>query len=838
MLASRMGENYVGTEYLLTGLAMEGGTAAEILAQQGIDVKKCEEYIMSTTVDNAAGYGNTQIIGYTPRTKRIIELSVAFSRQLGHGYIGTEHMLLAILNERESLGYRMLTDLGADIGVMQQQILSIGSGGSPSAKEGKKGDSSTPKLDKFGVDLTEAAKNGELDPVVGRKEEIERIIQILSRRTKNNPVLIGEPGVGKSAIAEGLAQRIVQGNIPDMLKNKRVITLDLAAMLAGSKFRGEFEERLKDALDELKEAGNVVMFIDELHTLVGAGAAEGAMDAANILKPMLARGEIQVIGATTIEEYRKYIEKDAALERRFQPVNVGEPTPEQALEILKGLRDRYEAHHKVQITDEALQAAVDLSTRYIMDRFLPDKAIDLIDEAASKVRISMFTAPPDLKELEDKLESIEQEKDQAVTHQQYEKAAQLRDEEKKTQDAIKEQTEKWRESVAKETGTVTDEDIADIVASWTHVPVSKLTEDESKKLLGLETLLHERVIGQDEAVLAVSKAIRRARAGLKDPARPIGSFIFLGPTGVGKTELTKALAEAMFGDENAMIRLDMSEYMEKHAVSKLIGSPPGYVGYEEGGQLTQAVRTKPYCVILFDEIEKAHPDVFNMLLQVLEDGRLTDSKGRTVDFKNTIIIMTSNVGAHEIMTNKIGFGSSEGTGPEQNKEYDEMKDKMMDALKQQFRPEFINRIDDIIVFHKLTQEDTMEIAELMLKSVARRLQDREINLIYTENAAKLMAKEGMSSTYGARPLRRMIQQTVEDQLSEEILAGNVSIGDTVKMYVKDGQAAFKKVDSPDEQVDEDETVDMTPKEEKAAEQVEVAWEMKDDVEEASPDVNV
>lgn len=801
MLASRMGESYVGTEYLLTGMALEGGAAAEILAKQGIDAKKCEDYIMSTTVDTAAGFGNAQIVGYTPRTKRIIEMSVAFSRQLGHGYIGTEHMLLAILNERESLGHRMLVDLGADLNAMQEEILAIGDG-SPRSKSGSgPKNSDTPKLDKFGIDLTENAKNDELDPVIGRKQEIERIIQILIRRTKNNPVLIGEPGVGKSAIAEGLAQRVVEGNVPDMLKGKRVIMLDLAGMVAGSKFRGEFEERLKDALDELKTSGNVILFIDELHTLVGAGAAEGSMDAANILKPMLARGEIQVIGATTIDEYRKYIEKDAALERRFQPVNVGEPTPDEAYEILKGLRDRYEAHHKVHITDEALKAAVEMSTRYIMDRFLPDKAIDLIDEAASKVRISMFTAPPDIKDLESKLEAIDKEKDEAVTHQDYEKAAQLRDEERKVKEQIAERNESWQKDVANDKGVVTDEDIAQIVSSWSNVPVAKLTEDESKRLMGLEVLLHERVVGQDEAVQAVAKAIRRARAGLKDPARPIGSFIFLGPTGVGKTELSKALAAAMFGDENAMIRLDMSEYMEKHAVSKLIGSPPGYVGYEEGGQLTQAVRTKPYCVILFDEIEKAHPDVFNMLLQVLEDGRLTDSKGRTVDFKNTIIIMTSNVGAHEIMTNKIGFGSQEGTGPVQNREYDEMKEKMMDALKQQFRPEFINRIDDIIVFHKLTQEDTIQIAELMLKGIAKRLEDRDITLTFTEPAAALMAQDGMSDTYGARPLRRMITQTVEDQLSEEILAGNITLGDSVQMYVSGGKAAFRKegdTDAPPE----------------------------------------
>lgn len=788
-VASKKGENYVGTEHLLLGLILEGGSAADILNKNGVDQKKVEQYIDSVSVDG--GYGNPQVIGYTPRTKKIIEMSVAIARQLGHGYIGTEHILLAIINERESMGFRLLHDLQADMSAMQEEILAIGENGASSEQKSKS--SATPKLDKFGVDLTQSARDGELDPVIGRSAEIERIIQILSRRTKNNPVLIGEPGVGKSAIAEGLAERVVEGNVPDMLKEKRVFMLDLASMLAGSKFRGEFEERLKDALAELKKDGNVVLFIDEIHTIVGAGAAEGAMDAANILKPMLARGEIQVIGATTIDEYRKHIEKDAALERRFQPVNVGEPNSEEALQILEGLRDRYEAHHKVTITDEALQAAVDLSQRYIMDRFLPDKAIDLIDEAASKVRISMFTSPPDLRDLEEKLEKICQEKDQAVTHQQYEQAAKLRDEESTVKKEIEQRKEKWQSDVAKEKGIVNEEDIASIVSSWTHVPVSRLTEDESKKLLHLESMLHERVIGQTEAVAAVAKAIRRARAGLKDPARPIGSFIFLGPTGVGKTELTKALAASMFGDENAMIRLDMSEYMEKHAVSKLIGSPPGYVGYDEGGQLTQAVRTKPYSVLLLDEIEKAHPDVFNILLQVLEDGRLTDSKGRTVDFKNTIIIMTSNVGAHEIASNKIGFGNdSDADDQTKTKDYDEMKERMMEALKRTFRPEFINRIDDIIVFHTLTEVDTQQIAELMLQSVSKRLLDREIDLTYTKDAARLMAKDGMSEQYGARPLRRMIQQTVEDKLSEEILSGKIRIGDKVKMYVANGDVAFKK----------------------------------------------
>lgn len=791
--AREMGENYVGTEHLLLGLIMEGGSAAEILKKQNIDEESIRQYIEAVSSGQVgSGYVGTQVVGYTPRTKKIIEMSISFARQLGHNYIGTEHLLLALINERETMAFRALYDMNADMEAMQQEILALSE--NSSGQEGKT-KSQTPKLDKFGVDLTAAAKEGQLDPVIGRSHEIERIIQILSRRTKNNPVLIGEPGVGKSAIAEGLADRVVTGNVPDMLKDKRVIMLDLAGMLAGSKYRGEFEERLKDTLDELKKNGNVVLFIDELHTIIGAGAAEGAMDAANILKPMLARGEIQVIGATTIDEYRKHIEKDAALERRFQPVNVGEPSPEEALQILKGLRDRYEAHHKVTITDEALKSAVDLSTRYIMDRFLPDKAIDLIDEAASKVRISMFTSPPDLRELEDKYEQVKKEKESAITHEDFELAAKLRDQESDIKRDIDHCTEEWRKAVAKEKGVVSEEDIAAIVSSWTHVPVSKLTEDESKKLLDLEDMLHKRVIGQDEAVTAVAKAIRRARAGLKDPNRPIGSFIFLGPTGVGKTELTKALAESMFDDENAMIRLDMSEYMEKHAVSKLIGSPPGYVGYDEGGQLTQAVRTRPYSVILLDEIEKAHPDVFNILLQVLEDGRLTDSKGRTVDFKNTIVIMTSNVGAHDAMSmNKIGFETANGkeSKKEAQKEYDEMKEKMMEALKRTFRPEFINRIDDIIVFHKLGEADTEKIAELMLDSVINRLKDRDIELSYTKEAAKLMAKDGMSDLYGARPLRREIQQTVEDKLSEEILSGAIKIGDKVKMYVHNGDVAFKK----------------------------------------------
>ncbi|MBQ3274624.1 MAG: ATP-dependent Clp protease ATP-binding subunit [Christensenellaceae bacterium] len=793
--AQQMGHNYVGTEHMLLGLLMEGGTAAEILSRN-VDVSALTEKI-TRVGGRGSSMGMQYMLSYTPRSKKVLELAVALSRQLEHKYVGTEHILLALIQEREGMAFRLLYESGADLNRIVEEIKAIG--GSEQAQGGSAG-GATPELDKFSADLTEKAKNGELDPVIGRQKEIERIIQILSRRTKNNPVLIGEPGVGKSAIAEGLAQRIVDGNIPELLKNKRVVSLDLAGMVAGAKYRGEFEERLKGALNELKKNKNVILFIDEVHTIVGAGSAEGSMDAANILKPLLARGEIQVIGATTIDEYRKNIEKDAALERRFQPVMVGEPTKEESLEILKGLRDRYEAHHKVQITDEALKAAVELSSRYIMDRFLPDKAIDLIDEAASKVRISMFTAPPDMRELEDKLSAIAKEKEEAVAHEEYEQAGKLKQEEAEIKKKMDELKSSWQTEISEKKGVVTEENIADIVSDWTGVPVRKLTEDESERLLHLEEKLHERVIGQDEAVSSVARAIRRARAGLKDPNRPVGSFIFLGPTGVGKTELTKALAEAMFGDENAMIRLDMSEYMEKHAVSKLIGSPPGYVGYEEGGQLTQAVRTKPYSVVLFDEIEKAHPDVFNTLLQVLEDGRLTDSKGRTVDFKNTVIIMTSNVGASQLAANKIGFDVDK----KDLKGYEDMKESMMNALKETFRPEFLNRIDDIIVFTKLTEDDTKKIAELMLGSVAKRLADRDIDISWNADVIDLMAKEGISDTYGARPLRRMIQQTVEDKLSEEILEGKIAFGDRVEMTVEDGKVVFSKAEKAEKKEPETE----------------------------------
>ncbi len=788
--AKALGHNYVGTEHLLVGILQEKGPMAELMQSQGINEQDVQDLILK-----AVGKGNYQFndeFGYTPRVKKILEISKSLAHQLRQNYVGTEHMFFALMRERECLANRILAELGMDFNKAEQEILQIYQNGGKSIEDR---DGKTPKLDKFGRDLTKAAKKGELDPVIGRADEIQRIIQILIRRTKNNPVLIGEPGVGKSAIAEGLAIQIADGNVPEMLKEKRVVSLDLAGMIAGAKYRGEFEERFKDALNEMVKEGNVILFIDELHTIVGAGSAEGSMDAANMLKPMLARGELQIIGATTLDEYRKYIEKDAALERRFQPVQVGEPTKEETLEILKGLRDKYEAHHKVKITDEALKAAVELSSRYISDRFLPDKAIDLMDEAASKVRIAMFITPPDMREKEKTLESIRSEKEQAVNHQEFEKAASLRDKEKVLMEEIETSKKEWEKQRSGTKAEVTEEDIATIVSDWTHVPVKKLTEDEASKLLHLEEILHRRVVGQDEAVESVAKAIRRARAGLKDPNRPIGSFIFLGPTGVGKTELSKALAEAVFGDEQAMIRLDMSEYMEKHAVSKLIGSPPGYVGFDEGGQLTEKVRRQPYSVILFDEIEKAHPDVFNILLQMLDDGRLTDSKGRTVDFKNCIIIMTSNIGTGlDEKRNKIGFGDKQSTA----ETHAAMKEHMLEALKRSFRPEFLNRIDDIIVFHKLDEQNTVAIAKLMLNTIAKRLEEKDIHLSYTEEAVAVLAKQGFDPEYGARPLRRILQQTVEDRLSEEILEGKVHFGDAITADAENGQIVFRAV-TPDKE---------------------------------------
>ena len=724
---------------------------------------------------------------YTPRTKKVLEQSVREARDLKQNYVGTEHILLALMREREGVAAHVMIKMGMDLSKAREELLRALSGGEENASGAAAQEQDTPALDQFSRDLTKAAQAGELDPVIGRAREIERIVQILSRRTKNNPVLIGEPGVGKSAIVEGLAQLIVEGSIPEILRGKRVVSLDLAGMLAGAKYRGEFEERLKNAMAEIRKSGNVILFIDELHTIVGAGASEGAIDAANILKPLLARGEMQCIGATTLKEYHKYIEKDSALERRFQPVNVGEPTREESVEILRGLRDRYEAHHRVHITDEAIIAAVNLSDRYISDRFLPDKAIDLIDEAASRVRIKAFTAPPDMKEQEARLEVLNKETEEAVAHEDFEKAANLRDQKKQLQNEMTERRKEWEQKRNSKVETVGEEEVAEIVSSWTGIPVKRMTESEAERLLHLEDILHRRVIGQDEAVKAVSKAVRRARAGLKDPNRPIGSFIFLGPTGVGKTELCKALGEALFGDEDSLIRIDMSEYMEKHSVSRMIGSPPGYVGYEEGGQLTEKVRRKPYAVILFDEVEKAHPDVFNVLLQILEDGRLTDGQGRVVDFKNTVVVMTSNAGAHTIKKQRsMGFGSSASD----EKSYEAMRENIMDEVKRIFRPEFLNRVDEIIVFHALEQDEIDRIAALMLSNVQKRLRERDIDLEVDDSAIKLLSAAGYDLQYGARPLRRAIQRMVEDALSEEILDGKVKLGDRVSMSAQDGKLVF------------------------------------------------
>ncbi len=785
----RLNHSYIGTEHLLLGLIREGeGIAAQVLKNKGIALEAVRQQI-----EAVIGKGQQQVeqvMGYTPRTKTVLELSVEEARSLGHNYIGTEHLLLGLIREGEGIAAQILVGMGFDFDGIRQEIMTLlndeRSKGKPGAAPAE--DAKTPSLNKFGRDLTDMAKEGKLDPIIGREKEIERVIQILSRRTKNNPVLIGDPGVGKTAIAEGLAQKIVEGNIPEILKGKRVVTLDLSSMVAGSKYRGEFEERLKNVMNEIRESKNIILFIDEMHTIIGAGGAEGAIDASNILKPALARGEIQAIGATTLDEYRKHVEKDPALERRFQPVTVGEPSKEEALLILQGLRDKYEAHHKVKITDEAIKAAVDLSDRYIADRFLPDKAIDLIDEAASKVRIRTFTAPPDLKKLEEELAAMEKEKSEAITLQDYERAAQVRDSIQNIKQQLGDGKKSWTDKTSSKDSVVTEEDIAVIVSSWTGIPVTKLAEEETKRLLNLEAIIHDRVIGQEEAVQAVSKAIKRARVGLKDPKRPVGSFIFLGPTGVGKTELSKALAEALFGDENAVTRIDMSEYMEKHTVSKLIGSPPGYVGYEEGGQLTEKVRRKPYSVILLDEIEKAHPDVFNILLQILDDGRLTDGKGRTVDFKNTVVIMTSNVGVSTIRKQAtLGFATSAN---EKEDAYEKMKGNIMEELKKTFRPEFLNRVDDIIVFHQLQEEHLKQIVELMLKSLLGRIKEMNINVEVTDKAKALLVEKGYDQEYGARPLRRAIQKMVEDQLSEEMLKGEVKYGSDVLIDAEDDKLVF------------------------------------------------
>lgn len=794
--AEEMRHNYVGTEHILYGLVKEGsGVAATALNECGVTEDALREKLES--INGTMSLVELTPDDFTPRTKRVLRAAVIISSKTGYTYLGTEHLLLAILSESDSYAVAFLEELGVSVERLAQAVSKGMQGGADDGFGGFENESAPngsqkggSALDKFGRDLTQAAKNGEIDPVIGREKEIQRVIQILSRRTKNNPVLIGEPGVGKTAVAEGLALEIAKGNVPEILKDKRVVSLDLTGMVAGAKYRGDFEERIKAAIDEVKKSKNTILFIDELHTIVGAGAAEGSADAANILKPSLARGDFQVIGATTLNEYRKYIEKDAALERRFQPVKVGEPTPEQAVQILKGLRDSYEAHHKVKITDEAINAAVTLSSRYIADRYLPDKAIDLIDEGASKVRLASLTSPDNVKELEDEIADYEKEKASAINEQDFERAARLRDEQKELQTKLDDAKKKWQEQQKGNSGEVTAEDIAKIVSEWTGIPVVQLTKEESERLLNMENVLHERVIGQSEAVTAIAKAIRRGRVGLKDPKRPVGSFIFLGPTGVGKTELCKALAEAMFGDENAMLRLDMSEYMEKHTVSKLIGSPPGYVGFEEGGQLTEKVRRKPYSVVLFDEIEKAHPDVFNMLLQILEDGRLTDSQGRTVDFKNTIIIMTSNVGARLITEKQSSLGfNSENENAEEGEKKD-IKELVTGELRKVFRPEFLNRVDDIIVFNKLNKDEIKQIAVKMLKTLENRLDKMNIKISFTDNAVSEIANKGFDENYGARPLRRAIQNEIEDPLSEQMLEGKVKDGAVVTCDFADGQFTF------------------------------------------------
>ena len=792
--AEDLGHTYIGSEHILLGLLSDTSTVAgAVLAAHNITYADIEEELK-----RSIGVGvptELQPDDFTPRSKNILETSVAFARQMGQQLVGTEHVLLAIAREGSCSATLLLSRAGVSMQDIVNDVSKALMGGTANAgtdnKDGGKENESM--LSQFGRDLTKLAKDGKIDPVIGRQKEIERVIQILSRRTKNNPCLIGEPGVGKTAIAEGLALKIVSGEVPELLKDKKIYSLDLTGMVAGTKYRGDFEERIKKVIDEVKNAKDVILFIDEVHTLIGAGSAEGAADAANILKPSLARGELQIIGATTIEEYRKHIEKDAALERRFQPVMVDEPSQEEAIEILKGIKDKYEAHHKVKITDEAIESAVKLSTRYIGDRYLPDKAIDLIDEAASRVRLRSYTAPSDLKELEDKEKNVEAEKLSAVNAEELERAEALRDEERKLDKEIKDKKENWHDMAGKSHDEVTPADIADIVSSWTGVPVTQLSTEERDRLLHMEDELHRRIVGQDEAVEAVSRAIRRGRVGLKDPKKPIGSFIFLGPTGVGKTELCKALAAAMFGDENAMIRLDMSEYMEKHTVSRLLGSPPGYVGYDEGGQLTEKVRRKPYSVVLFDEIEKAHPDVFNMLLQILDDGVLTDGQGRRVDFKNCIIIMTSNVGAKLISQKQKAFGFAAGAKElEQNEK--EIKDAVMGELRNTFRPEFLNRVDDIIVFQRLTKENIKEIASRLLAVLQKRVEDMGIEVTFSDEAVSKIADAGFDDVYGARPLKRAIQSRIEDALSEEMLKGNVKKGGKYICNVKDDKFVFDKAE--------------------------------------------
>lgn len=799
--AENFGHTYVGSEHILLGLlSVEDSVATKLLNENGVTAEKISDMIKQTI-----GSGTTTKLSpehFTPRAKRIIEVAVAGTREMGNTYVGTEHLLIAVLSEGDNYAIRFMNELGVDIAILTERAfeaagveINAENRNTRSKKDNKSGGSTfgnkskTPTLDKFGRDMTELAKQGKIDPCIGRQNEIDRVIQILCRRTKNNPCLIGEPGVGKTAVAEGLALKIAEGNAPEILKNKRVVSLDLTGMVAGTKYRGDFEERIKNAIDEVISADDVILFIDEIHTIVGAGAsADGSIDAANILKPSLARGELQVIGATTLDEYRKNIEKDAALERRFQPVIVGEPSEEDAILILKGLREKYEAHHKVHITDEAINAAVNLSARYIADRFLPDKAIDLIDEAASKVRLTASTAPDDIKDLENLIKQTSAEKDKAIESQEFEKAASLRDKERELQRKLADSKTEWSKASENYTEEVTAENIAELISQNTGIPVSRLTEEESDRLLKLEDVLHKRIVGQSEAVTAVSKAIRRGRVGLKDPKRPIGSFIFLGPTGVGKTELCKALAEAMFGSENAIIRLDMSEYMEKHTVSRLIGSPPGYVGFDEGGQLTEKIRRSPYSVVLFDEIEKAHPDVFNILLQILDDGRLTDSKGRTVSFKNTVIIMTSNLGARYLTEKKKSLGFSENTDSDDSN----VKEKVLSELKSTFRPEFLNRVDDIIVFNKLSKEEICEIAEKMLNQLSIRLKDLNITMEFDSSAISEIADAGFDPIYGARPLRRAIQTKIEDALSEKILDNTIKNGDNVILKFENGEYTFIK----------------------------------------------
>lgn len=786
---------YVGTEHILLGILKENGYSATLLKKHGIYLENIREMLQ-----RYLGYGDITKTGddilLTPRTKRLLDESFSEAKKLDHRFVGPEHILLALVAQEEGMAYTILKSLKLNFDNIKEELTQFLSGGNYEDKavdnesEHNTKKEKTPMLDKYGRDLTQLAQEGTLDPVIGRDIENQRVLEILCRRIKNNPCLIGEPGVGKTAVIEGLAQRIIDGNVPEILKNKRVISLDLTSMIAGAKYRGEFEERLKKTMDEIRKDKSVIIFIDEIHTIIGAGGAEGAIDASNILKPALARGEIQCIGATTIDEYRKYIEKDSALERRFQPVTVEEPSKEDTLEILKGLRDKYEAHHRVKITDEALVAAVNLSDRYITDRFMPDKAIDLIDEGAAKVRIESLTEPPELKEIEERIALIDKEKEDAIMIQDFEKAANLRDNEKELKIELENKKKEWNAQSSSKLLIVDKEKIANVVSVWTNIPIEKLTESESEKLLHLEDILHKRVIGQNEAVKSIARAVRRARVGIKDPNRPIGSFIFLGPTGVGKTELSKALAEAMFGDENSIIRVDMSEYMESHSVAKLIGAPPGYIGHEDGGQLTEAVRRKPYSIVLLDEIEKAHQDIFNVLLQIMEDGRLTDGKGKVVNFKNTIIIMTSNVGAHQIKKQKtIGFNSAQN----EESDYEKMKENILGELKKQFKPEFLNRIDDTIVFHKLNDQDLDKIMDLMLKSIKDRLEHREIYLNFEDNSKEFLLNKGIDLENGARPLRRILIKEVEDRLSEEILQGNIQIGDKVKVSNLDDKLIFSKL---------------------------------------------